>query len=323
MAARTTNLKRVAESMEISIDLTDAQLGAAVPTSGVAVVSPSGLTLGTVSPTATGVTVLVSVGVSGDGYTITATVTLSDGRTAVGLADVQVLDESLDVDPEISVWDTISTDISLTNRASVEDLLGEMNLALSVDDNQSNAIDPRERARVTRAVHVATAWVKRYCPTYELTDLVTSKFAWRCATVYAAREVVLRRGNPCTPGLFEMYIEALSDLKEIKNATMFIEDIGALVDPQPSWSNLRLDPVYSVKQLRVQKGSSDRSSAGFKRKQTSTLWMRMFNERTATNGKGSRREIGLDSFSKRRCGEAKNLHYRQRRGRVRRSWPGS
>lgn len=269
MAARTTNLKRVAESMVISIDLTAAQLGAAVPVSGTAAVSPVGLTLGTVSPTATGVTVLVSVGVSGTGYTITATVTLSDGRTAVGLADVQVLDESLDVDPEISVWDNIGSDIALTNRASAEALLGEMNVALSMDDDGSNAVDPRERARVTQLAHVATAWVKRYCPTYTLADLQTSKFAWRSATVYLAREICLRRGNPIPPGLYEMYAEALGDLKEIKNATMFIEDIGAVVDPMASWSNLRIDPVYGVVQSRVQKKTSDRSAAGFKRHQDS------------------------------------------------------
>lgn len=267
MAARTNYLKRVAESMDIDIDLTAAQLGAAVPTSGAAVVSPSGLTLGTVSPTATGVSVRISVGVSGTGYTVTATVTLSDGRTAVGLADVQVLDESLDTDPDISVWDNISTDISLTNRASAESLLGEMNVALSMDDDESKAVDPRERARVTQLAHVATAWVKRYCPTYELADLQTSKFAWRCATVYLAREICLRRGNPIPPGLYEMYAEALSDLKEIKAGTMFIEDVGAVVDPMASWSNMRIDPVYGVVQSRVQKKTSDRSHAGFKRKQ--------------------------------------------------------
>jgi hypothetical protein len=201
----------------------------------------------------------VAAGTSGSSYTITATITLSDGRTAIALEDVEVLDDSLTADPTLTVWDNPSAPL-LTNLASARTLFGDMGYEAMLNRLDDQQMTPRERTDAVKGAYVATQWVKMFCQMYQAADLSTSVQVWNYATIYYTRWLCLRSGNPIPPGLHELFVDVKDELKQIKNGTLFIADIGIYDSPEASWSNLRLDDSFAVRRLRVERGISDRSA---------------------------------------------------------------
>jgi hypothetical protein len=183
----------------------------------------------------------------------------------VELVMVSVLDEALDPELSITVGNFPPTNC-YTDRASAVDLLGREGVTLRLDDNGNGGIDPRERRVIARGAYVASAKVKAYCTGYSETALKESWLVWHFTTVWYARWLCLRDGNPLPAGIYELYAEVMEDLKEVRAGQLFLSEIPVQLDPEPSWSNMRIDPFFRTNRLRVQKQTSDTSYARFKRR---------------------------------------------------------
>ena len=153
-----------------------------------------------------------------------------------------------------------------TDQVSAENLLSEMGVVTRLDQDGSGGLSSNEQRTADLGIYVATGWVARHATTYDRLDLARSASAWWWATIYYARYLCLLDGNPIPPGLAELFAEAQRDMLKVQAGTMFIEDIGAKMDPAPSWSNLRMDNNFGVRKMRVIRPISDRSRANFPRR---------------------------------------------------------
>lgn len=259
----STHLKRAADGIVVLVTVPAEKLGDAFPTAGTA--TATGLTIATGTPTGTGCLFAITGGTSGTVYTGTATITLSDGRTVVELFEVEVLDESFATDATVEI-DDFPPDICFTSRKAAESFLGKFKVALRLDRNGSTGIDPAERKIINQGAYIATDWVKMHCSAYTDEQLAQNWGVYNWATIYFARWLCLREGNPVPPGIQEMYVEVREHLREVRSGVVQLAAIKVELDPEPSWSNLRIDPTYAIAQLRVQRTTSDKSTAGFKRK---------------------------------------------------------
>lgn len=117
------------------------------------------------------------------------------------------------------------------------------------------------------AINLATAKVNRFCQTlYDTSDLALSWSVWQWATAIACHWLCARRNNPIPGSLNNMYVESLDELNEVRKGQMIIEDIGLRNNIMPTWSAMRLDRRWSLKQLRVESGLSDRTPVRYPQK---------------------------------------------------------
>lgn len=250
----TTTKKRTTEAATIVFTLSSETLNGAFPTAGTVTGSPSGLTIGTVGVLEDGVVCDITGGTDGTEYSLTASITLSDGRTVVELQQLYVTNPALVADFTLHLEEP---DYVFTNLASAVGLIGEYGTRLRLDDDQSRIAGPGERRFLLNYAKVATAIVRRKCNAYDVEQLIRSWSVWHWATVIFARWLALRRCNPFPPGLQEAYLETMDELTMIKLGQEYIEDINLAIDPAPSWSNTRIDHFYTQRQQRVQKATSD------------------------------------------------------------------
>lgn len=263
----TATKKRSTESVPLTFTVGKERLNDAFPTAGSVSGSPSGLTFGTVGLLADGVVVDVSGGTNGTDYSCTATITLSDGRTLTELQQLIVTNPTLSSDTTLLLEEPTYI---FTNLASAVGLLGEYGVRLRLDDDQSGVASPNERRFILDYAKVATAKVRRKCNVYSAVELSKSWSVWNWATVIYARWLAVRRCNPFPPGLQELYLETMDELEMVKKGQEFIEDINIGMDPSPSWSNLRIDHFYTIRQQRVIKATSDSSPTAKRRRYDST-----------------------------------------------------
>ena len=117
------------------------------------------------------------------------------------------------------------------------------------------------------AVNVGSERVDRFCLTqYDASDLTGSWTVWFWATIVAAYWLMSRRGNAIPASLEAYYQEATQEMILMKQGTLPIPGVPFRNELAPSWSNVRLDGHYSIRQLRVQRPLSERSPAQFPQK---------------------------------------------------------
>lgn len=143
-------------------------------------------------------------------------------------------------------------------KEDIEGLLSELGLQARIDDNNSGTTEDIEATRITQARNYSTAIVKSFC----LQHYIDSKLAdsWlvnNWSTIIAAYWISARRGNPIPESLQKLYDECLKDLENVKSKKMMIPDIGYRNVDWPAWSNVSVDPRYRIKQIRVQRQTSE------------------------------------------------------------------
>ncbi len=112
-----------------------------------------------------------------------------------------------------------------------------------------------------------TAKVLRMTQTlYDAADLVNSWSVWFWATVIGAHWFCARRGNPVPGSINNYYLETMDELAMVQSQEMIIEGTAYRNDTQATWSALRVDRRWSVKQLRVEATISGRTAPQFPRK---------------------------------------------------------
>lgn len=116
------------------------------------------------------------------------------------------------------------------------------------------------------AVQVGTATVKRFTQQlYDSADLQNSWSVFIWATIAGCFWMCQRRGNPIPASLNNQYLQTLDELEGVKKGAIVIEDIQLRNECFPTFSNLRVDRRWSVKQMRVVAGISGRTAPQFPR----------------------------------------------------------
>ncbi len=151
--------------------------------------------------------------------------------------------------------------IQYCSQTDIEALLSTEGMELRLDDDQDSAVSGDELKRLTvYAINWATARVNMYClGLYDAVDLNTNWMVNFYATVLASRIVAGRRCNPVPESLMKLVDETIADLKEIKSQRVYFNDIGLRNVAWPAWSNLRCDPRYWLRQLRVERPLSEKT----------------------------------------------------------------
>lgn len=144
--------------------------------------------------------------------------------------------------------------------AEVEALLSSDGLTGRVDDDASGTRSATESGYISSAISWATSRVNFYClQQYAAIDLSDSWLVNNWCVICAAYWLSCRRGNP-SPGSFDqLYKEAIEDLKLVKSGTYQIPDVALRSAAWPAWSNVRVDALYSLRKIRVERPISDKS----------------------------------------------------------------
>ena len=117
-----------------------------------------------------------------------------------------------------------------------------------------------------QAVMVGTAKVKTYTQTlYDSQHLMNSWTVWNYATICATHWLCWRRQNPVPQSINNSYQETMDMLVKIQLGEIAIEDSAYRNEILPTWSNLRIDRRFNIKQLRVLQSVSGRVAPQFPR----------------------------------------------------------
>lgn len=143
----------------------------------------------------------------------------------------------------------------------VEALLSVQGEADFLDDDAAGAVNQAQKDRLMAyALNYATERVNFYCLNlYAASDLASSWLVNQWATIIAARWLASRRVNPVPQSLQEAYEETLKDLELVRTQKVELPSAPTREAAWPAWSNVRVDPFYQVRQVRVERPISERS----------------------------------------------------------------
>ena len=138
-------------------------------------------------------------------------------------------------------------------QADVESLLSSQGVLGRLDDQFTGVVTPTEQNAMTNALNYATSKVNYYLqPLYAVTDLATSWLVWEWAVVIAAAWLAGRRGNPVPDSLKKNADGCIKDMEDVRKGFQQLPDIGYRTPGWPAWSNVRVDPRYRLRQIRVE-----------------------------------------------------------------------
>ena len=148
----------------------------------------------------------------------------------------------------------------------IQHLLSVVGTTARLDDDDTGTITTDQQLGMQQAMNYATARVKFYAqPRYDDIGLASSWMANEWATVIATHWLCTRRGNPVPDSLKElMYGDGtaanrgvMGDLSEVRKGIGKIPDIGTRNVEWPAWSNMRVDPAYRLRKIRVERPISE------------------------------------------------------------------
>lgn len=140
-------------------------------------------------------------------------------------------------------------------------LLSEAGTDNRVDDDANSAPASLEAGYLTKALYWATARVNMYAlGRYAASDLANSWVVNNWCVVLACHWLSCRRGNP-PPGSFDqLKDEVMEDLKAIRAGEADLPEIGLRNAAWPAWSNVRVDCLYRLRKIRVEKPISEKTA---------------------------------------------------------------
>ena len=143
-------------------------------------------------------------------------------------------------------------------------LLSETGTTARVDDNGDNAQSATEAGYLDKAISWATDKLNFYLLSrYAADKLATSWVVNQWAVIFAARWLSQRQGNPPPGTINELYAEAIEDLKLVHSGAYEIPGIGTREVLWPVWSNVRVDTLYVLRKIRVERPISEKTKPGY------------------------------------------------------------
>lgn len=117
---------------------------------------------------------------------------------------------------------------------------------------------------MTKACKFATARIKLYCCNiYDDSSLVNSWSVNQWAITIAAHWLATRLYRAAPEQIQVAYLEAMEELKAVKNGELSIEDIGTRTSAWPFLSNVTVDPTYTVRKVRVEWPISEQTTTQY------------------------------------------------------------
>lgn len=148
--------------------------------------------------------------------------------------------------------------------ADLQALLSEQGTLNRVDDNGDNAQSATETGYLDKSISWATDKLNFYLlARYAADKLATSWVVNQWAVIFAARWLSQRLGNQPPGTINELYDEAIEDLKLVHSGTYEIPGIGTREVMWPAWSNVRVDTLYTLRKIRVERPISEKTKTDY------------------------------------------------------------
>jgi hypothetical protein len=160
---------------------------------------------------------------------------------------------------------SVPLDYVYATASDLEALMSVEGKENKVDDNGDGVINATEDGYIQRAITWASDRINFFVlQRYDAHCLQTSWIVNQWCTILAAWWLSVHRGNP-PPGSFEeLKKQTEADLLLVHNRTFDIPNIGERFSSLPSWSNVRVDMLYALRKIRVERPLSDRTKVPFK-----------------------------------------------------------
>lgn len=140
-----------------------------------------------------------------------------------------------------------------TSRGDMQSLLGLCGVDLKINDSETTVISPVEEGYLNWCISAASSRVSlflanRYSPQVLLQ--VPMVIWW--ATVISCYMLSMRRCNTAAGSLQAMYESAMKDLSDASTGMVQLGGVPSLATPGISMSNVRMDPTWAFKTMRVE-----------------------------------------------------------------------
>lgn len=162
-----------------------------------------------------------------------------------------------------------------TDRAGVELILGVCGVNLRINDSETTVVSAEEENYLTYLIYTASQEIDMYMANrYDPAVMLTSWLIRNWCSIIAAYRVAMRRcGSPPVALQWE-YEQTMTKLDLIRVGQLDIAGLASLATPGIAMSNLRIDPRFPSKQLRVETQISGQQPNGPRPIQTDiqTAW---------------------------------------------------
>jgi len=160
--------------------------------------------------------------------------------------------------------------MSLCTIAEVEDVLSDHGVRLATDDERGESMF--DSTKTSNAIERAEQKIYQYVALrYSTADLVGNTWAkWACA-VFAAVQLMRRRGGTVPPGLMDEYQEYLDYLTQVKDGQSEIPGLSQANEPGLTMSNLVVDQRFRSAKTRVVRSVSAGENSSLKPRRTDTF----------------------------------------------------
>lgn len=141
-------------------------------------------------------------------------------------------------------------------QSDVEDFLSADGVESRLDDQDTGD----QSSRMTQAINWATERINLYClARYAASDLANSWLVLEWCGILAAHWLSCRRGNPAPGSIKDLVEQTYKDLEGIRSGEYQLPGVGLRTAAYPAWSNLRLDSLYALRKLRVERPISEKT----------------------------------------------------------------
>ena len=140
-----------------------------------------------------------------------------------------------------------------TDRAGVEMILGSCGVNLRINDSETTVVSTSEELYLTHATYIASQEIDMYISNkYDPSVMSESWLIYNWASVMAAYRVTLRRCGSPPASLQWEYEQVMDKLSQVANGQLQIAGLASLATPGIAMSNMRMDPRFGYKQMRVE-----------------------------------------------------------------------
>jgi len=140
-----------------------------------------------------------------------------------------------------------------TDRAGVEMIMGACGVDLRINDSETTVISTVEELYLTHATYIASQELDMYISNkYDPSVMSQSWLIYNWASIMAAYRVTLRRCGSPPASLQWEYEQVMDKLAQIANGQLQIAGLASLATPGIAMANLRIDPRFPFKQMRVE-----------------------------------------------------------------------
>lgn len=149
--------------------------------------------------------------------------------------------------------------------ADLQAFLGADGTTARVDDDGDNSQSVAEAGYLTKAISWATDRVNFYLlARYAAADLYTSWMVNEWAVICSTYWLSVRRGNPPPGSTAKLYEMAVEEMKLVHSGQYEVPGIGTREVLWPAWSNVRVDQLYTVRKIRVERPLSEQTPVGYR-----------------------------------------------------------